>query len=392
MNQLLRVSMLALVVLTACETRSRATELRDRSRLRRGATWVEKWNAAQEKADLWRERLELCFAARDGAETSPISMTEVRASCDADTRTLEGATRIDPTADQLGARWAREELKDAHLALVLTCRAATGLPNDAPAQLACAERNLEAKTWPAARSAYLVAFDHATPEQQCFIVQRIDQNSPTAAQDVAPLPLDVVRKCRASASSGSSIRTAEPIAPRVEPTERAAPAPPREAPVDEEKREGPGLGLQLNGDLGVGNQGLSLGVGVGFSGERFALSATPGFGFASATTGTLSVQTTSLSLAVAARFYLQARREKELAAYLRPEVIFGFASGNTAGGVAFMSTMVGFLGLGAGVGGEYLVTSRFGLTLELGLRALFTPTVDAATLGVSGSLGVMLHQ
>jgi len=38
------------------------------------------------------------------------------------------------------------------------------------------------------------------------------------------------------------------------------------------------------------------------------------------------------------------------------------------------------------------VTSRFGVTLELGLRALFTPAVDAAALGVSGSLGVMLHQ
>ena len=383
--------MLALVVLTACETRSRATELRDRSRLRRGATWVEKWNAAQEKADLWRERLELCFAARDGAETSPISMTEVRASCDADTRTLEGATLIDPMADQLGARWAREELKDAHLALVLTCRAATGLPNDAPAQLACAERNLEAKTWPAARSAYLAAFDHGTPEQQCFIVQRIDQNSPTAAQDVAPLPLDVVRKCRASAS-GSNGRTTEPVAPRVERTERATPAPQREAPVDEEKHEGPGSGLQLNGDLGVGNQGLSLGVGVGFSGQRFALSATPGFSFASASMGTLSVQTTSLTLGIAARFYLNERREKELAAYLRPEVLFGFAAGSSSGGVTFTSAMVGLLGLGAGVGGEYLVTSRFGLTLELGLRALFTPAVDTATLGVSGSLGVMLHQ
>jgi hypothetical protein len=141
----------------------------------------------------------------------------------------------------------------------------------------------------------------------------------------------------------------------------------------------------------VGTQGLSLGVGMGISGQRFALSATPGLSFASAANGFQGLQSTSLSLALAARFYLRERREKELTGYLRPEVLFGFVSNNQVT-ISGAGNLIGFLGLGAAVGGEYLVTPRFGLTLELGLRALFTPLANAMAVDLNGSLGVMLHQ
>lgn len=157
-----------------------------------------------------------------------------------------------------------------------------------------------------------------------------------------------------------------------------------------------GAGLQLNGDLAAGNQGVSVRVGIGFGTSRVAFSVTPGFGFSSQARSVISiaapqpVSSTSFSLGFDARIYFSERRAAELALYLRPEAMAGFTSATE--GFSGLSRVLGVLGLGAGVGGEYLFSPHVGVTLELGLRGVLTPSIDAVSVGVNGAFGLMLHQ
>jgi hypothetical protein len=147
-----------------------------------------------------------------------------------------------------------------------------------------------------------------------------------------------------------------------------------------------GPGLQLNGDFGLGTQGVSGSVAVGYGTARFALSLTPGFSYASAGRGGGSAS--SISLGISGRFYLAERTAKELAVYLRPDLVLGNAT-VTVGGVE-NSTI--FVGLGAAAGGEYLVTPRLGVTLELGVRLRVLPENDVVEFGTTAAVGVVLHQ
>ncbi|MDP1829511.1 MAG: hypothetical protein Q8L48_39960 [Archangium sp.] len=395
-----------LVVASGCATSSRATELRDQVRIRREVKWSAQWKAAQEKSDLWRYRLELCFSAREGADTTPMTMAEVEAACAADVRTMESTATRDARAELLATRWARDVLNDPRLALVFACRSSDSSPDDAQAHLACADQQLQAHLWSQAKVSLLAAFARGSAEQKCLVVKNIDEHSPAPGQDAASLDLETVRRCRTitgqvtptpaaplaapprvSAAPAQSAPADAPVPADARGTSSPPPPPPARpvvvAPAREEKVT---PGLQLNGDLGLGTQGVSGEVAVGYGTARFALSLTPGFSYASAGRG--GARASALSLGISGRFYLSERIAKELAVYLRPELVLGSAT--TAVGTLENSTV--FVGLGAAAGGEYLVTPRLGVTLELGVRLRLLPENDAVEFGTSAAIGVVLHQ
>ncbi|MFZ5438807.1 MAG: hypothetical protein ACOZQL_02300 [Myxococcota bacterium] len=364
---------LSLLLLLAGCTTSRATELREQVRIRRGASWAERWKSAQEKSDLWRYRLELCFAAREGAETRPIPLADVEQACSADVRTMEGVDTRDEKAELLASVWAEEVLQDARLTTLFTCRGAQTAGTNAQTWLSCAERQLTAHEWPQAKRALLAAFEHGSPAQQCAVVQRLDQHSPNPAQDAAGLDVETLRRCRSKAAPG-----ARPAAPVLTTATEAPRAPKDTEPFID--------GLQLNADLMLGTQGVAGSASVGYGTSRYAISFTPALAYANASSSGPSSVT--LSLGASARFYLHERAARELAAYLRPEVFVG----NSSTTVGVTETSAIFLGLGGAVGGEYLFSSRFGVTLELGLRVVGTPSTGAMAVGTQAAVGVVLHQ
>ncbi len=132
----------------------------------------------------------------------------------------------------------------------------------------------------------------------------------------------------------------------------------------------------------------SLRVGIGYAWPSLSLMFTPAV-LSSFSLANSSQQQVALALEASARLYLWSRSTGTITPYLAPALSVSFSPGSNGGSIS--------PGIGISGGAEYLITPRFGVTLDLGMN-LFVSGIESpaggllSVFGLQGGLAVVLHR
>jgi hypothetical protein len=148
-------------------------------------------------------------------------------------------------------------------------------------------------------------------------------------------------------------------------------------------------GLEMGAGLRAGfSSPPSLRVGIGYAWPSLSLMFTPAV-LSSFSLANSSQQQVALALEASARLYLWSRSTGTITPYLAPALSVSFSPGSNGGSIS--------PGIGISGGAEYLITPRFGVTLDLGMN-LFVSGIESpaggllSVFGLQGGLAVVLHR
>ncbi len=150
-------------------------------------------------------------------------------------------------------------------------------------------------------------------------------------------------------------------------------------------------GMELSAGLLAGYSSPPiLRVGIGYAWPSLSLMLTPAvLNIFRLARSSQQGESFALALELSARIYFWSRKTGTLTPYLSPQLSVSFAPGANGGNIS--------AGMGIFGGAEYLITSRFGVTLDLGMN-LFVLGIDSPAGGLishfllQGGVAVVLHQ
>lgn len=425
MKHLLRPLILGALFSAACTTTdSHIARRRAEVRAAQAGPLVERWNAIRADPHSRGARLKLAFEVLEAAQggVQGLNTDEIKAILADDLRALstDPAPANDPSLFATAERLAVDVLRDEPLAHAVVCQGSTVHEKAYSLHLRCGALASAAGATEQAVRAWRAAYFAATePGEQCEPIRRVATASLHPERDLTGFSAAVVRRCSAGVGAAAAATQSPAVpSPGTAPTphghaastqaEGAGPSRAQEAaPVSGSVVPAPHIqsppaltssavtnGFELRADVvqpsaTLGNIQLAAPVQLGYGMPNGFVGIAPVLGITSSEAQGATVRVSAVGVSPSGRYYFAQRAPHQLNGYLRADVLLASVTASASAGRESAIETAFLFGVMGGGGAEYLLTPHFGVTADVGVRALFVN--NDSSVSAAGNIGIVLH-